>query len=183
MKKLSSGLKLFAEFFRIGCFTFGGGWAIVAQMEHEYVEKQKLITKEELLELVAVGKSVPGIMITNIALLFGYHVGGTFGGICTVLGIVCPAMVILTVVAVFYNFLKDNYWFAAVLHGIRSAVVPIILTSAISLGKQALQSPFAIVVCCVSFILAVFLGVSNISLVLIGIVLGLVIYFVRRRKA
>ena len=66
MEQIKRGLRLFAEFFKIGCFTFGGGWAIVAQMEQEYVNRQKLITKDELLELVAVGRSTPGIMITNI---------------------------------------------------------------------------------------------------------------------
>ena len=91
MEQIKRGLRLFAEFFKIGCFTFGGGWAIVAQMEQEYVNRQKLITKDELLELVAVGRSTPGIMITNISLLFGYHVAGPFGGICTVLGIASPA--------------------------------------------------------------------------------------------
>ncbi len=182
MEKVKRGLRLFAEFFKIGCFTFGGGWAIVAQMEQEYVNRQKLITKDELLELVAVGRSTPGIMITNISLLFGYHVAGPFGGICTVLGIVSPAMIILSIVAVFYNSLKDNYWFAALLRGIRCAVVPIIATSAISLGKQALQTRFAIAVCAIAFVLAVFAGISNIRLVLIGIVAALVLYFVRRRE-
>lgn len=181
MEQIKRGLRLFAEFFKIGCFTFGGGWAIVAQMEQEYVNKQKLITKDELLEMVAVGRSAPGIMITNIALLFGYHVAGPFGGVCTVLGIVSPAMIILSVVAVFYNSLKDNYWFAAILRGIRCAVVPIIITSAISLGKQALQTRFAIAVFGIAFVLAVFTDISNVMLVLIGIVTALVFHFAGRR--
>lgn len=181
MEQIKRGLRLFADFFKIGCFTFGGGWAIVAQMEQEYVNKQKLITKDELLEMVAVGRSAPGIMITNIALLFGYHVSGPFGGVCTVLGIVSPAMIILSVVAVFYNSLKDNYWFAAILRGIRCAVVPIIVTSAISLGKQALQTRFAIAVFGIAFVLAVFTDISNVMLVLIGIVTALVFHFAGRK--
>ena len=78
-ERIKNGLMLFAFFFKIGCFTFGGGWSILAQMEQEFVDKRKLITKEELLDMVAVGKSVPGIMITNISMLFGYYVGGWFG--------------------------------------------------------------------------------------------------------
>ena len=181
MEQIKRGLRLFAEFFKIGCFTFGGGWAIVAQMEQEYVNKQKLITKDELLEMVAVGRSAPGIMITNISLLFGYHVAGPFGGICTVLGIVSPAMIILSIVAVFYNTLKDNYWFAAILRGIRCAVVPIIVTSAISLGKQALQTRFAIAVFGIAFVLAVFTSISNVMLVIAGIVIALAYHFVGRK--
>ena len=181
MEQIKRGLRLFAEFFKIGCFTFGGGWAIVAQMEQEYVNKQKLITKDELLEMVAVGRSAPGIMITNISLLFGYHVAGPFGGICTVLGISCPAMIILSIVAVFYNQLKDNYWCAAVLRGIRCAVVPIIATACLSLGKQALQTRFAIGVFAVAVMLALFTGISNIMLVLTGVAAALVYHFSRRK--
>lgn len=88
-EKIKNGLMLFAFFFKIGCFTFGGGWSILAQMEQEFVDKKKLITKEELLDMVAVGKSVPGIMITNISMLFGYYVGGWFGGVCAVALVLC----------------------------------------------------------------------------------------------
>ena len=102
-EKIKNGLMLFAFFFKIGCFTFGGGWSILAQMEQEFVDKKKLITKEELLDMVAVGKSVPGIMITNISMLFGYYVGGWFGGVCAVLGMTCPAVLILSFVTDFHT--------------------------------------------------------------------------------
>ena len=101
--KLKTGLELFAFFFKIGCFTFGGGWSILAQMEQEFVDKRKWLTKSELLDMVAVGRSIPGIMITNISMIFGYSVGGVFGGICSVLGITAPAILILSLVTVFYN--------------------------------------------------------------------------------
>ena len=67
MDRIKKGLSIFAFFFKIGCFTFGGGWAILAQMEQEFVDKRQIITKSELLEMVAVGKSAPGIMITSAA--------------------------------------------------------------------------------------------------------------------
>ena len=124
MDNIKKGLSIFAFFFKIGCFTFGGGWAILAQMEQEFVNKRQIITKDELLEMVAVGKSAPGIMITNISLLFGYHVAGVFGGICAVIGITSPAIIILSIVTLFYNSFKDNYWVHAALTGIRAAVVP-----------------------------------------------------------
>ena len=140
MKKgdLKQGCMLFAFFFKIGCFTFGGGWSILAQMEREFVDKKKAITKEGLLEMVAVGKSLPGIMITNISMLFGYHLGGVFGGACAVLGITFPAILILSVITYFYNALKSNYWCHGALAGIQAAVVPIIASAVVSLGKDAL---------------------------------------------
>lgn len=64
--RVKKGLELFVFFFKIGCFTFGGGWSILAQMEQEFVDKRKWLTKSELLDMVAVGRSVPGIMIDQI---------------------------------------------------------------------------------------------------------------------
>lgn len=178
MKKdnpLKNCLLLYLFFFKIGCFTFGGGWAILAQMEQEFVTKRQWITKEELLEMVAVGKSVPGIMITNISMLFGYHVAGVAGGISTVLGISCPAILILSLVTIFYNTLKDNYWVMAALTGIRAAVIPIIGSAALSLGKDALRSRTAVLVLAAAFVLYL-LGVSNVILVLTAVGIALVYY-------
>ena len=67
--------KLFWQFFKFGCFTFGGGWSIVAQMQQVYAREKKLMGEEEILDLAAVGKSVPGTMIGNVAMLFGYRMG------------------------------------------------------------------------------------------------------------
>ncbi len=174
MDNIKKGLSIFAFFFKIGCFTFGGGWAILAQMEQEFVNKRQIITKDELLEMVAVGKSAPGIMITNISMLFGYHVAGVIGGICAVAGITSPAIIILSIVTLFYNSFKDNYWVHAALTGIRAAVVPIIGSAALSLGKDALKAPPAVIVCVAAFCLSLFAGVSNIALVLSGIVTALI---------
>ena len=66
---------LFCQFFKIGLFTFGGGWSIVTQMQNEFVDKRRWVTEEELLDMVSVGRSLPGIMIANISVLFGYRVG------------------------------------------------------------------------------------------------------------
>ncbi|MGN1192636.1 MAG: chromate transporter [Dorea sp.] len=168
-KNLKKSLHLFAFFFKIGCFTFGGGWSILAQMEQEFVDKRKVITKEELLELVAVGKSVPGIMITNIAMLFGYQMCGWFGGVCAVLGITCPAVLILSLVTYGYAFFKSNYWCHLALEGIRAAVVPIIGCAALSLGKEIFQTGKGRFLCAAAFLLCVFTEISNITLVLIGV--------------
>ena len=170
MDQIKKGLSIFAFFFKIGCFTFGGGWAILAQMEQEFVDKRQIITKSELLEMVAVGKSAPGIMITNISMLFGYHVAGVFGGLCAVFGITAPAVIILSIVTLFYNSFKDNYWVHAGLTGLRAAVVPIIGSAALSLGKDALRTPPAVVICLAAFCLSLFAGVSNILLVLLGVI-------------
>lgn len=175
-------LQIFISFFKIGCFTFGGGWAIVAQMEQEFVNRRKMITKNELLEMVAVGKSVPGIMVTNIGFLFGYHIGGTAGGLASVLGITSPAVIILSIVTLFYNYFKSNYWVHAALTGIRAAVIPIIGASALSLSKEAIQSKTAILIFSAALAVRLFTDISNVLMVLIAVAAGLVLYAFRCLK-
>lgn len=73
-------LALFFDFLKLGLFTYGGGWSLIAQMQQKYVTDKKLLTSEELLDMVSVGKSIPGMMITNVAMLFGYRTAGLAGG-------------------------------------------------------------------------------------------------------
>lgn len=175
-------LRMLLWFARIGCFTFGGGWALLAQMEQEFVEKRQLITKDELLDLVAVGKSLPGIMIANISMLFGYQMAGVVGGLCAVVGIAFPAVIILSIVALCYNHLRDNRWFAAALQGVGCAVVPIIGGAALSMGQSIFRTKAGCTICIIAALLCVFTNVGNITMVAIGAVAGLIWMAADRKK-
>ena len=137
-------LLMLLYFIKIGAFTFGSGWSIIAQMEREFVDERGWMTKSDLLELIAVGKSLPGIMVANITLLFGYQMAGVLGGICAAIGLCIPAVVTLTIVTAIYDAIKDNYWVWSALKGVQCAVAPIIGGAAISLGKDALTSAMPI---------------------------------------
>ena len=80
-QQTARALSIFKTFLKFGCFTFGGGWSIVAQMQKEYVEKEHWITDEELLDFTSVGRSTPGLMIGNVSILFGYHAAGIPGAL------------------------------------------------------------------------------------------------------
>ena len=138
-------LLMLLYFIKIGAFTFGSGWSIIAQMEREFVDERGWMTKSDLLELIAVGKSLPGIMVANITLLFGYQMAGVLGGICAAIGLCIPAVVTLTIVTAIYDAIKDNYWVWSALKGVQCAVAPIIGGAAISLGKDALTSAMPII--------------------------------------
>ena len=152
ISRVKMALLIFVYFIKIGSFTFGSGWSILAQMEQEFVDKRRWLTKQELLELVAVGKSLPGIMITNITMQFGYQMAGVLGGVLAVLGIALPAVVVLSLVTLAYDAIKSNYWVWAALQGVQCAVVPII-------GGAAVCH---------------FTKISNIVLILAGVVAALV---------
>ena len=171
---IKMALLLFWEFIKLGAFTFGSGWSIIAQMEREFVDERGWMTKSDLLELIAVGKSLPGIMVANITLLFGYQMAGVLGGICAAIGLCIPAVVTLTIVTAIYDAIKDNYWVWSALKGVQCAVAPIIGGAAISLGKDALTSAMPIIICAVAFVLCYFTSISNLTLVVAGVVIALV---------
>ena len=167
-------LLMLLYFIKIGAFTFGSGWSIIAQMEQEFVDKRHWVEQSDLLELIAVGKSLPGIMVANIVLLFGYQLAGPLGGILSAVGLCVPAVVVMTVVTAIYDLIKNNYWVFAALKGVQCAVVPIIGSAAISLGKEALKDKIAIGLCLAALCICLFTSLSNLVLVIGGAVLGLV---------
>lgn len=173
MEKLKKAFSIFAYFFRIGWFTFGGGWSIVAQIQKDFVEDKKELDGQELLDMVSVGRSIPGTMIGNVAYLFGYRMCGVAGGIAGVLGIITPPLIILTVVTFFYDNVKDNLYIAKALIGVRSVVGPVILSAVLKLHKGAFPRKICILLCGVGCALSLFYGVSCILLVVMGIVAGI----------
>lgn len=167
--KFKDCIHLFIQFFRIGCFTFGGGWSIIAQMEEQFIKKENRMTKEDLMDMTSVGKSLPGIMITNISTIFGYQQVGIAGAFAATFGLVAPSILILTIVTILYNSIKDNLYVSYALEGIRSAVVPIIGASVLSLWKTAVKDRPCLFFCLIAFILSACFDVGNIKIVLIGI--------------
>ena len=177
-------LQLFLEFAKFGCFTFGGGWSIIAQMQQLYVEKRKEITSQELLDLTSVAKSLPGTMISNVAMLYGYRVGGLPGGFAAVFGMILPPLVVIVVISYFYAAFRANPWVNAAMEGMQAAVVPIIFSAAINLVKGSIPYPPCVLLLLISVAAYLFTGISPILLVLLGVVLGLIIgsWYERRER-
>lgn len=173
VEKWKKALRLYLYFFRIGWFTFGGGWSIVAQMQKDFVEDRGELTGEELLDLVSVGRSLPGTMIGNAAYLFGYHMCGVPGGVLSVLGIVTPPLIILSLVTFFYGMVRDNIYVERALTGVRAAVVPIIACAAVRLCKGAFPRRACYVLCAVGCVLSAVFDVSCVLIVLLGVAAGL----------
>ena len=122
--------------------------------------------------MTSVGKSLPGIMITNISVIFGYRVCGIAGAIMATLGMSAPPIIILTLVTLLYNSIKGNRYVAAALKGIRSAVAPIIFSSVISMWKAAMKDSACLLFCLGAFVLTTFLDVGNIPIILTGVAIA-----------
>ena len=179
--KRGRALSIFKTFLKFGCFTFGGGWSIVAQMQKEYVEKKHWISDEELLDFTSVGRSTPGLMIGNASVLFGYHAAGLPGALAALLGITIPPVLIMLGVVLVYDLVKDNLYVARAMIGVRAAVAPIIISALLKLLKSGLKDVFCYLVCLCAFCLCQFTDMNNMLIVLLGAAAGLAYLEVRSR--
>lgn len=170
------------DFIKFGCFTFGGGLSIVSQMQQLYVEKQKALTAEELVDLTSVAKSLPGAMVANVAMLYGYRAGGLAGGFLCVFGMCIPPMLILIAISFGYAAFRANYWVSAAMEGIQVAVPAIIATACLGLFKGSIRDWTGVVITAAAAAAYLLLNVSILWLIFFGIVCGLVIGEVRERR-
>ena len=182
MKRWKMLTGLLRDFMKFGLFTFGGGWSIVAQMQKRYVEQQGLLTQEELLDLTSVGRSLPGTMIGNVAMLYGNHAAGLAGGVVCLVAMILPPFLILSVLTLCYTAVRDNYWVMAAMTGVRAAIVPIMASAALNLVKGAFRYPPCVAVAAASFALYLIWDVNCVFLVLMGIAAGLAICEVYERR-
>lgn len=100
-------MNLFIIFFRIGAFTFGGGYAMLPALQMELVEKRSWVSDEEILDYYAIGQCTPGIIAINTATFVGYKRKGLIGGIVATLGMVAPSLIIITTIAAFFKHFQD----------------------------------------------------------------------------
>ena len=130
-------LTAFKTFFKIGAFTIGGGYAMIPIIEEEVVNKHKWATREEMLDLIAVAQSCPGVFAINISTFIGYKLRGKRGALCTTLGTALPSFIIILIIALFFHRFMDVPWIAAMFRGIRPAVVALIAAPTFTLAKNA----------------------------------------------
>lgn len=176
-------LDIFLCFLRFGCFTFGGGWSIVAQIQKEYVEKKGWITDEELLNFTSVARSMPGLMIGNVSILFGYQAAGPAGAAAALLGMVIPPFFVMILVTSAYALFRDHPYVSKAMMGVRAAVVPIIAGALLKLLKAGIKDAFCVLIAAGAFLLCLSGRVSNVLIVLIGAACGLLIREVKSRAA
>lgn len=173
--------ELFLTFFKIGAFTFGGGYAMIALIEREIAENRKYLSKEDILDIVAVAESTPGPIAINMATFVGYRTAGVLGSVAATLGVVLPSFVIIYVLSFiirqFADFKPVKYAFC----GIRAGVLALIVKAWISMFKACPKSLFAYVLALAALLVAVLVDVSVLWVILGCAVCGLVYYLVRER--
>lgn len=168
-------IKLFLSFFKIGLFTFGGGYAMLPLLKAEVVEKQKWLTEDELLDYFSIGQCTPGIIAVNVATFSGYKLKGTMGAIASTLGIISPSLLIICLIAAILNIYIDNPIVAHALSGIRVGVCALISVLVFDMAKKIYsQSKNKKLHFAIFLISAVALMIINVSAVIIVIIASLI---------
>ncbi|MCM1291097.1 MAG: chromate transporter [Prevotella sp.] len=132
-------LQLFLSFFKIGAFTFGGGWAMISIIEREIVDSHHWIERDEFLDLLAVAQSLPGILAVNIATAVGDNLRKGRGAAIAAFGTILPSFLIILAIAIFLtpDMIKSNHVISSIFMGIRPAVVALIIAPVITSAKAA----------------------------------------------
>ena len=135
--------QLFTTFFKIGAFTFGGGWAMISIIEKEIVDRHHWIEKEEFLDLLAIAQALPGVFAVNIATAIGDRLRGMKGGIVAALGTTIPSFLIILAIAIFLTpeTIKSSPVLSSIFMGIRPAVVALIIAPVITTAKASGLKP------------------------------------------
>lgn len=185
MERIKTLLKLFLIFFKIGLFTFGGGYAMISVIERELVEKKEWIDKDEFLDIIAIAESTPGPIAINSATYIGYKVGKFFGSVFATIGVVLPSFIIISLLAFFINRfnLLDIEYVSYAFKGINACVAFLILSAGIKLLRKQKKNIFNIIATFLTITLLVMFGLFNISFstiyfILIGGFISVLIYII-----
>lgn len=183
MKKLKNLFSLFLIMFKIGLFTFGGGYAMIAIIERELVEKKNLLSHEEFIDIIAIAESTPGPIAINSATFIGYKQNGVLGSLFATLGVVLPSFIIIYSISLFFEqFLALEYVNYA-FRGIQVCVAFLIISAGIKMLKKLKKSVFNVIMVIIftlAFLAVELLAVSfsTIFFILIGALIGLVVYLI-----
>lgn len=176
-------LKLFFITLRVGFFTFGGGMVMFAMLKREFSDKQGWLTNEEMIDLLAIAQSLPGVIAVNSSLLMGYRLAGTLGALVAVLGSILPSFIVLAFVAVFYDAFIQNPYFAGALRGVQGAVIGLLVSVLLSTRKQSFSARWSYILFPAALCVTVFFPSFNIVFLLLGGALaGILVNYVLLKK-
>ncbi len=160
--------ELFRTFFHIGLFTIGGGYAMIPLIEAKVVDEKNWVNREELLDLMAVAQSCPGIFAINIGIFIGYKLRGIRGAVCCTLGTALPSFLIILFIALFFTQFRDNEVVEKIFRGIRPAVVALIAAPVFKMGRMAKIGLTNVWIPIVAALLIWAMGVSPIYVILLA---------------
>lgn len=182
MKKVSL-MQLFWTFFKIGAFTFGGGYAMISLLSEELVKNKKWITDADMLDMIVIAESTPGVIAVNTATSVGFKTRGIIGAVIATFAVVLPSYIIISAVYYAIAALEGNIWWNSALKGINACVTVLVVNAFLKMVKQLPRNWFSAVMLIAAFGIATFLPVVNVILIILaGAVIGIVIACISRAR-
>ncbi len=169
--------ELFTAWFRIGIFTFGGGYAMLPLIEKEVIDKKGWTDKQEILDIYALAQTVPGVIALNTAIFLGNRLAGPLGAVAAAAGVIAPSILIIITIAVFFLQLQANHYVMRAFSGIRAAVVGLVAAAALRIALASCKKTSAVVICLVAFGLSLFTPIHAVWLIIAGGVSGFLLYY------
>ena len=174
-------LNLFLTMLKIGLFTFGGGYAMIALLENEFVSKKKWLEKDEFLDVTAIAESTPGPIAINAATYIGYKNSGVIGSMIATLGICIPSFVIIYAISLFFDAFLSFTLVAYAFKGVQICVVYLILTAGLKMLKQMKKTTFNMIIISITLICMIVVSLcagkcSTIFYILISGACGVAVY-------
>ena len=179
LEKSAALLTLFTSLFYISAVTFGSGYVIIPVIKKRFVDELKWIEEDEMLNMIALAQSSPGVMTANTALLVGYKVRGPIGAVLAVLGTALPPLITISVIAFFYENFRGNAIVSAVLKGMQAGVCAVIAEVVFDMVAKTVKSKKAvqIFIMLAAFIASFVFRVNVIFIILTCAVFGVFWYF------
>lgn len=187
IKTMRKMLTLFLTFLKIGAFTFGGGYAMIALLENEFIEKKGWLDRDEFLDMAAIAESTPGPVAVNSATYLGYKIGGVPGSALATLAVCLPSFIIIYIISLFFDQFLSLKYVAYAFHGIQACVVYLIFSAGLRMIKgldKSVMNTVIVVLVMAAMVLCSALAVSfsSIFYILICGVAGLAVYGIRRGR-
>ena len=174
---------LFVTFFKIGAFTFGGGYAMIPLIQREVTERRRWLETQDILDIVAIAESTPGPIAVNSATFVGYRVCGVFGAFCATLGVVLPSFLVIYAVSFVLRQFSELAVVQYAFNGIRAGVLALLLKALLSMYRQSPKGAVAYAVMAGAFVLTAFCGVDAVLVILASAAVGLLSARMAKRRA
>lgn len=158
-------LELFWSFFKVGLFTFGGGYAMIPLLQAELIERKKWLTEDEIMNYYSIGQCTPGIIAVNVSTFTGYKLKGITGALVATAGIIAPSLIIIMTLANILNIFFDNPYVVHAFTGIRVVVIALMLDVVLGMWKKNIKDKYQWLIFVLAITVMIFLSLSPVWVV------------------
>ncbi|MDR7869492.1 MAG: chromate transporter [Tissierellaceae bacterium] len=171
--------EMFSIFFKIGAFTFGGGFAMIPIIQQEIVNNKSWIKDEDFIDIISIAQSSPGPIAVNTSIYVGYKIKGFKGAVVSALGTIMPSFIIILLIAMFFYQFNDNIIIQKIFLGIRPAVVALIISAIYSLVRKSHFNYMQLVLALGTTLIIAFMDINPIFMIILGVIISITINKIR----